>query len=148
MQVSLGPYTSPIGKTDEAHSTAGDLGRPWAAIHDNARIPADFRLYLTATPRILAAPQPRRGADGQEAEIATMADDPDGTFGAWLPGAELGLSEAIERGILAGFEIDVLEIRDPRRSSVSLRRHGGAGVWPCCRPRSWSTSPHGTCAPS
>ncbi|MFD9574951.1 Helicase associated domain protein, partial [Streptomyces sp. NPDC059982] len=27
--------------------------------------------------------------------------------------AELGLSEAIERGILAGFEIDVLEIRDP-----------------------------------
>ncbi|WP_121719841.1 DEAD/DEAH box helicase [Streptomyces sp. E2N171] len=96
---------------DEAHGTAGDLGRPWAAIHDNQRIPADFRLYLTATPRILAAPQPRRGADGQEAEIATMADNPEGTYGAWL--AELGLSEAIEREILAGFEIDVLEIRDP-----------------------------------
>ncbi|MGW6241654.1 Helicase associated domain protein [Streptomyces sp. NPDC055094] len=98
---------------DEAHGTAGDLGRPWAAIHDNARISADFRLYLTATPRILAAARPQKGTDGQEAEIATMADDPDGTYGAWLPGAELGLSEAIERGILAGFEIDVLEIRDP-----------------------------------
>ncbi|MDX3574244.1 DEAD/DEAH box helicase [Streptomyces sp. ID05-47C] len=96
---------------DEAHGTAGDLGRPWAAIHDNTRIPSDFRLYLTATPRILAAPRPQKGADGQEAEIATMADDPDGTYGAWL--AELGLSEAIEREILAGFEIDVLEIRDP-----------------------------------
>ncbi|GAA2285664.1 DEAD/DEAH box helicase [Streptomyces atrovirens] len=96
---------------DEAHGTAGDLGRPWAAIHDNQRIPADFRLYLTATPRILAAARPQRGADGQEAEIATMADDPNGTYGAWL--AELGLSEAIEREILAGFEIDVLEIRDP-----------------------------------
>ncbi|MFE3645490.1 Helicase associated domain protein [Streptomyces sp. NPDC059169] len=96
---------------DEAHSTAGDLGRPWAAIHDNARVPADFRLYLTATPRILAAPRPQKGADGQELEIATMADDPNGTYGAWL--AELGLSEAIEREILAGFEIDVLEIRDP-----------------------------------
>ncbi|MFI0990788.1 DEAD/DEAH box helicase [Streptomyces exfoliatus] len=96
---------------DEAHGTAGDLGRPWAAIHDNARIPADFRLYLTATPRILAAPQPRKGAGGQEAELASMADDPDGTYGAWL--AELGLSEAIEREILAGFEIDVLEIHDP-----------------------------------
>ncbi|OSP40033.1 helicase [Streptomyces sp. 13-12-16] len=96
---------------DEAHGTAGDLGRPWAAIHDNQRIPANFRLYLTATPRILAAPRPQKGADGQEAEIATMADDPEGTYGAWL--AELGLSEAIERGILAGFEIDVLEIRDP-----------------------------------
>ncbi|GLW04414.1 DEAD/DEAH box helicase [Streptomyces lavendulae] len=95
---------------DEAHGTAGDLGRPWAAIHDNNRIPADFRLYLTATPRILAAARPQK-AGGPEAEIASMADDPDGTYGAWI--AELGLSEAIERGILAGFEIDVLEIRDP-----------------------------------
>lgn len=96
---------------DEAHGTAGDLGRPWAAIHDNRRIPADFRLYLTATPRILAAARSQNGAEGQEAEIATMADDPEGTYGAWL--AELGLSEAIEREILAGFEIDVLEIHDP-----------------------------------
>ncbi|MGV9594723.1 Helicase associated domain protein [Streptomyces tendae] len=102
-----------LAVVDEAHGTAGDLGRPWAAIHDNQRIPASFRLYLTATPRILAAARPQKGADGQEVELATMADDPDGTFGAWLPGAELGLSEAIERGILAGFEIDVLEIRDP-----------------------------------
>ncbi|MFF7859431.1 Helicase associated domain protein [Streptomyces sp. NPDC007904] len=96
---------------DEAHGTAGELGRPWAAIHDNARIPADFRLYLTATPRILAAARPQRGGEGQEVEVATMADDPEGTYGAWI--AELGLSEAIEREILAGFEIDVLEIRDP-----------------------------------
>ncbi|MFD6028548.1 DEAD/DEAH box helicase [Streptomyces griseoluteus] len=96
---------------DEAHGTAGDLGRPWAAIHDNQRIPADFRLYLTATPRILSATRPQKSTGGQETEIATMADDPDGTYGAWL--AELGLSEAIEREILAGFEIDVLEIRDP-----------------------------------
>ncbi|MER8073809.1 DEAD/DEAH box helicase family protein, partial [Streptomyces sp. NPDC094034] len=95
---------------DEAHSTAGDLGRPWAAIHDNARIPADFRLYLTATPRILASPRPQKGAEGQELEIASMGQDSE-TYGPWL--AELGLSEAIEREILAGFEIDVLEIRDP-----------------------------------
>ncbi|GGU10673.1 DEAD/DEAH box helicase [Streptomyces lateritius] len=95
---------------DEAHGTAGDLGRPWAAIHDNTRIPADFRLYLTATPRILAAPRPQKGTDGQEPELATMGQDSQ-TYGPWL--AELGLSEAIEREILAGFEIDVLEIRDP-----------------------------------
>ncbi|GAA3802162.1 hypothetical protein GCM10023083_41530 [Streptomyces phyllanthi] len=100
-----------LAVVDEAHSTAGDLGRPWAAIHDNSRIPADFRLYLTATPRILASPRPQKGADGQELEIATMASDPDGPYGEWR--FELGLSEAVERGILAGFEIDVLEIRDP-----------------------------------
>ncbi|MFE2718897.1 Helicase associated domain protein [Streptomyces mirabilis] len=96
---------------DEAHGLAGDTGRPWAAIHDNTRIPANFRLYLTATPRILASPRPQKGADGQELEIASMASDPAGTYGEWI--YELGLSEAIERNILAGFEIDVLEIRDP-----------------------------------
>ncbi|MFD3622267.1 Helicase associated domain protein [Streptomyces sp. NPDC058676] len=96
---------------DEAHGTTGDLGRPWAAIHDNHRIPVAYRLYLTATPRILASPRPQKGKDGEELEIASMRSDPEGPYGEWI--FELGLSESIERGILAGFEIDVLEIRDP-----------------------------------
>ncbi|MET7305423.1 Helicase associated domain protein, partial [Embleya sp. NPDC005575] len=37
---------------DEAHRTSGALGKAWAAIHDNRRLPAARRLYLTATPRI------------------------------------------------------------------------------------------------
>lgn len=90
--------------------TAGDMGRPWAAIHDNSRIPVDFRLYLTATPRILAAPRPQRGRDGRELVIASMEDD-SSTYGTRI--FDLGLAEAVERSILAGFEIDVLEIRDP-----------------------------------
>ncbi|WP_326623882.1 MULTISPECIES: DEAD/DEAH box helicase [unclassified Streptomyces] len=108
-----GQTTEPfdLAVVDEAHGTTGDLGRPWAAIHENQRIPADFRLYLTATPRILAAPRPQKGKDGQELEIASMRSDPAGTYGEWI--FELGLSEAIERSILAGFEIDVIEIRDP-----------------------------------
>ncbi|MGW9250852.1 Helicase associated domain protein [Streptomyces albidoflavus] len=100
-----------LAVVDEAHATAGDLGRPWAAIHDNDRIPAGHRLYLTATPRILAPPRPQRGRGSREAEIATMASDPDGPYGEWI--YELELAEAVERGILAGFEIDVLEIHDP-----------------------------------
>ncbi|MGW3304173.1 Helicase associated domain protein [Streptomyces rubiginosohelvolus] len=95
---------------DEGHMTAGDLGRPWAAIHDNSRIPVGFRLYLTATPRILAAPRPQRGRDGREVVIASMEDD-SRTYGTRI--FDLGLAEAVERSILAGFEIDVLEIRDP-----------------------------------
>jgi superfamily II DNA or RNA helicase len=95
---------------DEGHMTAGDMGRPWAAIHDNSRIPVDFRLYLTATPRILAAPKPQRGRDGREVVIASMEDD-SSTYGTRI--FDLGLAEAVERSILAGFEIDVLEIRDP-----------------------------------
>ncbi|MGW0299377.1 Helicase associated domain protein [Streptomyces anthocyanicus] len=95
---------------DEGHMTAGDVGRPWAAIHDNSRIPVDFRLYLTATPRILAAPRPQRGRGGRELVIASMEDD-SRTYGTRI--FDLGLAEAVERSILAGFEIDVLEIRDP-----------------------------------
>lgn len=95
---------------DEGHMTAGDIGRPWAAIHDNARIPVDFRFYLTATPRILAAPRPQRGRDGQELVIASMEAD-SSAYGPRI--FDLGLAEAVERSILAGFEIDVLEIRDP-----------------------------------
>ncbi|HET6856591.1 MAG TPA: Helicase associated domain protein [Streptomyces sp.] len=110
---SMAPFD--LAVVDEAHGTAGDLGRPWAAIHDHTRIPADFRLYLTATPRILAAPRPQQGKDGQVPEIASMHSDPEGTYGEWI--FELGLSEAIERGVLAGFEIDVLEIRDPAPAS-------------------------------
>ncbi|MGC3005251.1 DEAD/DEAH box helicase family protein, partial [Streptomyces sp. G35A] len=59
----MAPFNLAI--VDEAHSTAGELGRPWAAIHDNTRIPADYRLYLTATPRILASPRPQKGAPSQ-----------------------------------------------------------------------------------
>lgn len=95
---------------DEAHMTAGDIGRPWAAIHDQTRIPVDYRLYLTATPRILAAPRPQLGRDGQELEIVSMDAD-SATYGTRL--FDLGLAEAVERSILAGFEIDVLEVRDP-----------------------------------
>ncbi|MFH0522343.1 Helicase associated domain protein [Streptomyces sp. M41] len=95
---------------DEGHMTAGDMGRPWAAIHDQSRIPVDFRLYLTATPRILAAPRPQRSRDGREMVIASMEDD-SRTYGTRI--FDLGLAEAVERSILAGFEIDVLEVRDP-----------------------------------
>lgn len=75
-----------------------------------------------------------------------MASDPDGPYGEWL--FELGLSEAVERGILAGFEIDVLEIHDPSPSRNRRRKRCAGGAWHCCRPPSWNTPPHATSAPS
>nr|WP_237535522.1 DEAD/DEAH box helicase [Streptomyces sp. SID3343] len=41
---------------DEAHRTSGSLGKEWAAVHDNTRLPAARRLYLTATPRVWEPP--------------------------------------------------------------------------------------------
>lgn len=62
---------------NEAHRTSGRAGKPWAVVHDNARIPAAARLYMTATPRIWTA------GDGDEEDelVASMTDDPDGLFG-------------------------------------------------------------------
>lgn len=121
---------------DEGHMTAGDIGRPRAAIHDNSRIPVDFRLYLTATPRILASPRPQRERDSQEPVIASMEED-SLTYGPRI--FDLGLAEAVERSILAGFEIDVLEIRETR-SWGCRRTRCAAGTWPFSRQRCWSTS--------
>ncbi|MFF8423347.1 Helicase associated domain protein [Streptomyces sp. NPDC015680] len=92
---------------DEAHRTSGELGKPWAAVHDQARIPAVRRLYMTATARIWEAPD-REG--GVPRLVASM--DPDSpVFG---PVAyRLSLSEAIRRGIVAPYQVVCLDIRDP-----------------------------------
>ncbi|MCI0386212.1 Helicase associated domain protein [Streptomyces sp. CNQ085] len=153
-----GQKLAPFGLAvvDEAHRTSGDLAKPWAAIHDNRRIPATRRLYLTATPRIWQpATTGRLGRPGEEESEAKATEDgnraqeaaeggnraqetaaPSGTGKAAegrseaapaIPGQlvasmddkrlygphvfTFSLTEAIDRGVLARFEIDVLEIR-------------------------------------
>ncbi|MBW3709786.1 helicase [Streptomyces griseus] len=98
---------------DEAHRTSGDRTKAWAAIHDQARFPAARRLYMTATPRLWAAGPATADEGGGEALGGRLVASMDDTtlYGPVLH--ETGLMEAVERGILARFEIDVLEIRDP-----------------------------------
>ncbi|WP_435877469.1 Helicase associated domain protein [Streptomyces anulatus] len=110
---------------DEAHRTSGDGSKAWASVHHQDRIPAARRLYMTATPRLWAAGP--AAADDGEASGAAGAVPPGGgeALGGRLVASmddtglygpvfhETGLMEAVERGILARFEIDVLEIRDP-----------------------------------
>ncbi|EST26014.1 hypothetical protein N566_24295, partial [Streptomycetaceae bacterium MP113-05] len=91
---------------DEAHRTSGDLGKSWAAALDQGRVPAVRRLFMTATPRLWEAP-PSSGGEGRL--VASMDDE--ALFGPLL--FELELMEAVERGLLARWEIDVLEITDP-----------------------------------
>ncbi|MFE7753948.1 Helicase associated domain protein [Streptomyces sp. NPDC057429] len=96
---------------DEAHRTSGDLGKAWAAVHDQHRIPAERRLYMTATPRLWEAMPGSAGSDELGGRLVASMDDV-GLYGPVL--FEFGLMESIERGVLARFEIDVLEIRDPQ----------------------------------
>ncbi|WP_323385543.1 DEAD/DEAH box helicase family protein [Streptomyces calidiresistens] len=91
---------------DEAHRTSGDAGKAWAMALDNDRLPARRRLFMTATPRLWEAVP---SADGWVRPVASMTDP--ALYGERL--YELELTEAVERGLLARWEIDVLEITDP-----------------------------------
>ncbi|MFB7853565.1 Helicase associated domain protein [Streptomyces sp. NPDC056053] len=105
---------------DEAHRTSGELGRPWAAVHDQGRIPAVRRLYMTATARIWEAPD---GEGGAPRLVASM-DPGSPIFG---PVAyKLSLSEAVRRGIVAPYQVVCLDIRDPE--VYAAMADGGLGT--------------------
>ncbi|MGA4980324.1 Helicase associated domain protein [Streptomyces cinereoruber] len=102
---------------DEAHRTSGRIGKPWAVVHDNTRIPSLRRLYMTATPRLW---QLDEGADqGAPGElVASMEDDPEGPFGSRC--FTLTLSEAIDRGICAPYQVVCVDITDTQLQAVQL----------------------------
>ncbi|MER5757560.1 Helicase associated domain protein [Streptomyces sp. NPDC002088] len=89
---------------DEAHRTSGDGGRPWAAVHDQAQVPAVRRLYMTATARVWEA-------EGDRPRLVASMDEDSPVFG---PVAyKLKLSEAIRLGLVAPYQVLCLDIRDP-----------------------------------
>ncbi|MEU1820799.1 Helicase associated domain protein [Streptomyces roseifaciens] len=100
---------------DEAHRTSGSLGKAWADVHKQDVIPAARRLYLTATPRIWQERPPhwevREGArDALPQEMAASMDDEE-IFGPVL--YKLSLASAVSRGLLARYQIIVVELQDP-----------------------------------
>lgn len=103
---------------DEAHRCSGRIGKPWAVVHDNTRIPALRRLYMTATPRLwqLDDDQEQQGAPGEL--VASMEDDPDGPFGSRA--FTLTLSEAIDRGICAPYQVVCVDITDTQLQAAQL----------------------------
>ncbi|MEU6475237.1 Helicase associated domain protein [Streptomyces massasporeus] len=104
---------------DEAHRTSGRLGKPWAVIHDNQRIPSLRRLYMTATPRLWQLDEGQEQQEGAPGElVASMEDDPDGPFGARC--FTLTLSEAIDRGICAPYQVVCVDITDIQLQAAQL----------------------------
>ncbi|MFD8251315.1 DEAD/DEAH box helicase [Streptomyces werraensis] len=103
-----------LAVVDEAHRTSGSMGKAWAAIHNQEAIPAARRLYLTATPRIWEERLSRDVAEGVRdplpREMAASMDD-EKVFGPVLH--KLSLASAVSRGLLARYQIIVLELEDP-----------------------------------
>ncbi|MEU7168002.1 Helicase associated domain protein [Streptomyces morookaense] len=98
---------------DEAHRTSGDAGRPWAVVHDQGKIPAARRLYMTATARVWEAAG--NGRNEAPRLIASM-DEGSPVFG---PVAfKLTLSEAVSRGLVAPYQVVCVDITDPELHQV------------------------------
>ncbi|MFF3950778.1 DEAD/DEAH box helicase [Streptomyces sp. NPDC001902] len=108
---------------DEAHRVSGAIGKPWAAVLDNTRIPATRRLSLTATPRMWElggsgdrdtlddGDAPSIGGSGRSAvKLIVSMDDPS-QFGEVA--YELPLRTAIDEGIIAPYRVVCVEIADP-----------------------------------
>ncbi|WP_030705933.1 DEAD/DEAH box helicase family protein, partial [Streptomyces griseus] len=107
---------------DEAHRIAGRPDKKWAAVHDNQRIRADRRLYMTATPRIFAAPDLAESADttrprrrtpatpGPAAEAFVNSMDNEQVYGKKI--WDYPLAQAIEDGRAPDYRIVVPTLTD------------------------------------
>ncbi|MGC1851340.1 MAG: DEAD/DEAH box helicase family protein [Solirubrobacterales bacterium] len=102
---------------DEAHWAAGLRDSPHATLLDNDRLPAQKRLFLTATPRIIAEEQRLEAADHGK-QIASM--DNEALFG---PVAHrLSFGEAIELGLLADYRVVVCVVNNAAQLDLVRRR--------------------------
>ncbi|MFD0441395.1 Helicase associated domain protein [Streptomyces indonesiensis] len=109
---------------DEAHRIAGRADKKWAIVNDAKRIHADRRLYMTATPRIFAAPElaesadttrPRRRRGGAEVEAFANSMDNEAVYGKKV--FEYLLAQAVADGRAADYRIVV-----PTLTDADLRR--------------------------
>ncbi|MCT9105309.1 DEAD/DEAH box helicase [Streptomyces mirabilis] len=100
---------------DEAHHTAGRAGKAYSAVLDNARIPAVFRLSLTATSRI------HEGSDGTT-DIVSMDDEE--LYGKRV--YELSFGSAIQRKLLADYEVAIVLVSDQDVHATLLAQDGGS----------------------
>ncbi|RNG37355.1 helicase [Streptomyces botrytidirepellens] len=90
---------------DEAHRAAGRADKAWAMVHDDAVLPAQRRLYLTATPRIVA------GGD------LTVSMDNEKVFGPICH--EVPFSRGIELGLLADYRLIVAVVTDEEMRALA-----------------------------
>ena len=83
----------------------GDEDSNFTRIHDNEKIAAAKRLYMTATPRVYSDGTKAK-ADAESAVLASM--DNEETFGPEFH--RIGFREAVDRGLLTDYKVLVLAV--------------------------------------
>jgi predicted helicase len=110
---------------DEAHRTTGvtlpgdEDESAFVKVHDNTYLPAEKRLYMTATPRIYGEAV-RKKADEANAVLTSMDDE--AMFGPEFH--RLGFGEAVEERLLSDYKVMVLvvegeAIAEPLQASLA-----------------------------
>ncbi len=104
---------------DEAHRTTGidqpdDQTSPFVLVHNEDRIRANKRLYMTATPRLYTEGARTRAAQRYNVDVFSM-DDP-ATYGPEFH--RLPFSKAVELGELSDYKVVVLAISEGEVSSA------------------------------
>ncbi len=92
---------------DEAHRTAGSSAKPWAAVHDDTKIPSRRRLYFTATPRIAGGIT--EGLEDNAHNVVCSMDDPE-AYGETV--FRYPVAQGIADGLIADYEVIVPVITD------------------------------------
>ncbi|KUO15919.1 DEAD/DEAH box helicase [Streptomyces dysideae] len=122
---------------DEAHRIAGRADKKWAIVNDAQRIRADSRLYMTATPRIFAAPElaesadvtrPRRRTTAADTDVDAFANSMDNEQVYGKKVFEYPLAQAVADGRAADYRIVVPTLTDADlRRRLNLPTPGGNG---------------------
>ncbi len=90
---------------DEAHKTAGTSSGIFTIVHDNKRIPALKRLYMTATPRVLSDNIKKKLGDNL-AYAYDMSNPADFGYEFY----RMSFKDAIDKGILVDYKIITIGI--------------------------------------
>ncbi|MEU3290416.1 Helicase associated domain protein [Streptomyces longwoodensis] len=122
-QFTVPPFD--LAVMDEAHRIAGRANKKWALVNDAQRIRAHRRLYMTATPRIFAAPELAESADltrprrlrpaSEELDAFANSMDNEAVYGKKV--FEYPLAQAVADGRAADYRIVV-----PTLTDTDLRR--------------------------
>lgn len=103
---------------DEAHKTAGVGNIEFSLIHDNNQIPSKYRLYATATPRIVKESLKKKLGD--DLKYAYDMNDPD-MFGHEFH--RMTFKAAIEQEILVDYKIVAIGVNsDELKEYIEQRR--------------------------
>ncbi|MBK7055381.1 MAG: Helicase associated domain protein [Leptospiraceae bacterium] len=107
---------------DEAHKTAGTTQGLFGLVHDNIKLPAARRLYMTATPRVVSDTLKQRATNDDEF-LYDMNDAK--IFGEEI--YRMSFKDAIEKNILVDYKIIAIGVKDSElREFIEERRYAGS----------------------